>query len=80
MVLQSVEQTVFGNQQMSTTHTSSANNTTNANTSNNARPRGKTKVVVRKLPHNLSEEDFKKTIEAHLPQINFYYYQPGKKT
>lgn len=45
-----------------------------------ARPRGKTKVIVRKLPYNLSEEDFKKTIESYLTQINFYYYQPGKKT
>lgn len=55
-------------------------NTTSASNTNSARPRGKTKVIVRKLPYNLSEEDFKKTIESYLPQINFYYYQPGKKT
>lgn len=65
---------------MSTTSTTSAHNTSAVSTNSNARPRSKTKVVVRKLPYNLSEEDFKKTIEAHLAQINFYYYQPGKKT
>lgn len=66
---------------MSTTHaTPSANTTSTSHTNTPARPRGKTKVIVRKLPYNLSEEDFKKTIESYLAQINFYYYQPGKKT
>jgi hypothetical protein len=62
------------------TSTSAHTASTHSAVHSTARARGKTKVVVRKLPHNLSEEEFKKTIESYLPQINFYYYQPGKKT
>lgn len=63
-----------------TTQATSAHTTSTSHMNTTARPRGKTKVIVRKLPYNLSEEDFKKTIESYLTQINFYYYQPGKKT
>ncbi|KAJ3444941.1 hypothetical protein M0813_14923 [Anaeramoeba flamelloides] len=39
----------------------------------------KLKLVVRNLPHNLTEEKFKKLIKPFHSQIKYFHYSPGSK-
>jgi len=41
-------------------------------------PKVKTKIVIRNLPYNITEDEIKKTIEDYLPQISYIYFVPGR--
>ena len=36
------------------------------------------KVIVKRLPTGLKHEDFNKSIEAYIPDIQYNYFIPGK--
>lgn len=49
-----------------------------SNNNNNNSNKVKTKLVVRNLPYNISEDEVKKVISDYLPQINYTYFVPGR--
>eukprot|EP01112_Ceratiomyxa_fruticulosa_P009436 TRINITY_DN2458_c0_g2_i1.p1 TRINITY_DN2458_c0_g2~~TRINITY_DN2458_c0_g2_i1.p1 ORF type:complete len:764 (+),score=237.35 TRINITY_DN2458_c0_g2_i1:108-2399(+) len=69
------------NNQTTTTSTSTTtNNASNESTNTPSKVSGKTKLVVRGLPHNLSQDGFLSIIEERFKDryVNFYYV-PGKQ-
>ena len=47
---------------------------------NNKDPKIKTKIIIRSLPPQLTEEQFKNIIEKYLEFIEYLFYYPGKIT
>ena len=48
--------------------------------SDKSKEKPKSKLVVRNLPAQLTEEQFQSAIEKYLEHVDFWYYVPGKIT
>ncbi len=40
----------------------------------------KLRLIVRKLPAQLTEEQFETTVQKHLDNVEFWYFVPGRAT